>query len=130
MVVPEKHHPQAAIFCVFDGEAHPRYARGIRSMCRIRTTLCWLADTIKANKIHFLRNWALSVVERESLLKFEHKYTQKLAHVDRDNPLLLNLMVSSRNEQPLEISMQEFKRRRLDVISSKWQPPSAKKNVF
>ena len=72
----------------------------------------------KANKIIFLRFWVESLVERESLLKFQHRLTSAVLNADDNDPLLANppfwrSKVSSR----FEITPVLFSERRLSLLS-------------
>lgn len=71
------------------------------------------------NKTVFLHSWVSGLVERDSLLKFQHKLTSALLNVDPNNELLANLpfWVNPR-ERCYLLSATDFKDRRLSLISS------------
>jgi hypothetical protein len=70
------------------------------------------------NKTTFLSTWLSSVVERESMLKFQHRLTSAILNVDGRDPLLLNLpfSIDSRSGR-YDIRLEEFSQRRLSLIS-------------
>ncbi|KAI9777116.1 MAG: hypothetical protein M1839_009072 [Geoglossum umbratile] len=73
----------------------------------------------KANKHFFLSFWMTSLVERESLLKYQHRFTNVLLNHDRDNPILKNLpFLTNRGSDGYSITASEFRARRLSLISS------------
>ena len=68
---------------------------------------------------HFLRSWIESLVERESMLKFQHRFTSSILNVDTANPLLRNLPFWAGKETGrFEISSSDFLIRRLSLITS------------
>ena len=68
---------------------------------------------------HFLRSWIESLVERESLLKFQHRLTSALLNVDAASPLLKNLPFwAEKDARGFNISPSDFSLRRLSLISS------------
>ena len=71
------------------------------------------------HKIALLPLWMASILERESLLKFQHVLTEAILNVDPENPLLANLpfWVNSETER-FTISASDFSERRLSLISS------------
>ncbi len=71
------------------------------------------------NKSFFVISWITSLVERESMLKFQHRFTSALLNVDISNPLLGSLpFYASRSTNRVEITTTEFSQRRLLLISS------------
>ncbi|KAL9631656.1 MAG: hypothetical protein Q9164_005769 [Protoblastenia rupestris] len=67
----------------------------------------------------FLKFWFQSLVERESLLKFQHKLTSSVLNVGRDSDLLINLPFwRSQPSGRFEITAPDFRERRLSLISS------------
>ncbi|KAI9768575.1 MAG: hypothetical protein M1840_004772 [Geoglossum simile] len=77
------------------------------------------ATSYKANKPFFLSFWMSSLVERESLLKFQHRFTNVLLNHDRDNPILMNLPFwANGGSDEYSITASEFRARRLSLISS------------
>lgn len=70
-------------------------------------------------KAFFLLSWVCSLVERESLLKFQHRLMSALLSVDPENLLLQNLPFSKdAAEGRYQISASDFSDRRLSLISS------------
>lgn len=85
--------------------------------------LAGLADCGKEaysdHRDHFLRSWIESLVERESLLKFQHRLTSIILNLDKANPLLRNLPFwTDKNSGQYCISASDFSLRRLSLISS------------
>jgi hypothetical protein len=73
----------------------------------------------EANKSVFLHLWMSCLVERESLLKFQHRLTNALLNVDPSNELFANLpFYVDSNDGHYSISATEFRVRRLSLISS------------
>lgn len=76
-------------------------------------------DTYFDYREHFLRSWIKSLVERESMLKFQHRLTSALLNVDAANPLLKNLPFwAGRDTGRFDISSSDFSSRRLSLITS------------
>ncbi|KAI9877597.1 MAG: hypothetical protein M1830_003464 [Pleopsidium flavum] len=76
-------------------------------------------NSYEENKTVFLQCWVSGLVERESLLKFQHKLTSALLNVDPNNELLANLPFSvNPRERCYRLSATDFKYRRLSLISS------------
>lgn len=71
------------------------------------------------HKAFFSTSWVCSLVERQSLLKFQHRLTSALLNTDSENVLLQNLpfwkAAASGN---YEIAASDFSGRRLGLISS------------
>lgn len=71
------------------------------------------------NKSVFLHLWMSCLVERESLLKFQHRLTNALLNVDPSNELFANLpFYIDPHEGRYSISASDFRIRRLSLISS------------
>jgi len=67
----------------------------------------------------FLRAWIASLVERESMLKFQHRFTSSILNVDAASQLLKNLPFwAGKDTGRFEISQTDFSLRRLSLISS------------
>ena len=68
---------------------------------------------------YFLQAWIESLVERESLLKFQHRLTCAMLNGDRANPLFANLpfWIDKATGQ-YDITASDFSLRRLSLISS------------
>ncbi|KAI9044075.1 uncharacterized protein KD926_001898 [Aspergillus affinis] len=63
--------------------------------------------------------WMSSLVERESILKFQHCLTEALLNQDSSNPILQNLPFSSdKMDGQYYITLQELRQRRVSLISS------------
>ena len=68
---------------------------------------------------YFLRSWIVSLVERESMLKFQNQLTSAILNVDIANPLLKNLPFWKGNDTTrFDISPSDFSLRRLSLIAS------------
>ena len=68
---------------------------------------------------YFLRSWIESLVERESMLKFQNQLTSAILNVDTANPLLKNLPFWTGNDTTrFDISPSDFSLRRLSLITS------------
>ncbi|KAL8697866.1 MAG: hypothetical protein Q9224_002112 [Gallowayella concinna] len=83
--------------------------------------LAILAETdrkvIIEHKPHFIKAWAASLVERESLLKYQHRLTSSLLNADSDDIVLANppfWAIAGR----FDITPTEFSERRLSLISN------------
>ncbi|MCJ1416619.1 hypothetical protein MMC32_002957 [Xylographa parallela] len=65
-----------------------------------------------------IKQWIGALVERESLLKFQHQLTTNILNLDRDNSLVANLpfWVDPKTEL-FNISAVEFRERRLPLVS-------------
>jgi len=76
-------------------------------------------DLYKSHKQLILKSWVASLVERESLLKFQHQLTAAVLNADRNNDLLLNFpfWIDPKTEC-FVISANDFRERRLSLISS------------
>lgn len=70
-------------------------------------------------KAQVLGIWVSSLVERTSMLKFQHRLTEALLNRDPESPLLSNLPFSrDRKSGRYAITLDEFSQRRLSLISS------------
>jgi hypothetical protein len=76
------------------------------------------AGCYEDNKSSIQGTWLSSIVERDSMLKFQHRLTSALLNVDGQNPLLSNLpfSVDSRSGK-FDVYLEEFSQRRLSLIS-------------
>ncbi len=71
------------------------------------------------NKSLFVTSWIKCLVERESMLKFQHRLTSALLNTDPSNPLLKNLpFYANKHTDLFEITATEFSQRRQSLISS------------
>lgn len=66
----------------------------------------------------FISAWLISLVERESMLKFQDQLTNALLDNGREEPLLHNLPFTLANTQRYNVSLRELTQRRLAVIST------------
>ncbi|KAI9884770.1 MAG: hypothetical protein M1823_003445 [Watsoniomyces obsoletus] len=77
------------------------------------------SESYHSQRSLFLSQWMACLVERESMLKFQHLFTNTLLNTDRDNPLLKNLPFWFRiRDATYSITLTEFSERRLSLISS------------
>ncbi|KAK3173082.1 hypothetical protein OEA41_006411 [Lepraria neglecta] len=73
----------------------------------------------REHQTFFLTSWIGSLVERESLLKFQHRLTEALLNADSDNPIAKNLPFwADSTTGRFQITAAEFSERRLSIISS------------
>lgn len=71
------------------------------------------------NKDNMLWSWFVSLVERESMLKFQHRLTTSLINRDPDHPLFRNLpFLKDSKTTCVDVKLPEFRQRRLNLISS------------
>ena len=71
------------------------------------------------NKDLFVISWTKSLVERESMLKFQHRLTSALLNTDPSNSLLKNLpFCANKHADRFEITAVELSQRRQSLISS------------
>ena len=76
-------------------------------------------EVYQQNKHIFIVSWVTSLVERESMLKFQHRLTSAILNTDRSEPLLRNLPFSTnKSTDRFEITATEFSQRRFSLISS------------
>lgn len=71
-----------------------------------------------SNKTAFLRLWMRSLVERESMLKFQNMFTSTLLNIDYNNPLLSNTPFSRGRDGLFVVSQFDFRTRRVSLIST------------
>lgn len=70
------------------------------------------------NRGFFLRFWIGSLMERESLLKFQHELTSALLNTNSGDPLLENLPFwRTRSTMNYDLTAREFSERRISLIS-------------
>ncbi|KAL8736410.1 MAG: hypothetical protein Q9166_000202 [cf. Caloplaca sp. 2 TL-2023] len=69
------------------------------------------------HKTHVLKAWASSLMDRESLLKYQHRLTSSLLNANHHDPVLENPPFWKVGER-FEISSSEFSQRRLSLISN------------
>lgn len=71
------------------------------------------------NRLSLVKCWLGSLVERESMLKFQHKFTSSILNADPNDPLLVNVPFW-KNSSSLRFSITavEISDRRLSLISS------------
>ncbi|KAI4720163.1 hypothetical protein E4T48_03552 [Aureobasidium sp. EXF-10727] len=93
---------------------------------RHKYTCYFLASVIKSDKssltnhrILFMKAWFVSLFERESMLKFQHRLTASLLEKATLEPLLHNLPFAADHETgEYRITMAEFRQRRISLIGS------------
>ncbi|KAF2090351.1 hypothetical protein K490DRAFT_17109, partial [Saccharata proteae CBS 121410] len=67
----------------------------------------------------FIKTWLFFLVERTSMLKFQHRLTSSLLNANIEERLLHNLpFIVSPRTQKVEIALEEFRERRLGLIST------------
>ena len=76
------------------------------------------ARVVTEFRFQVLSSWLISILERESLLKFQHHLTNAMLNLDHCEPLLQNLPFSRAPSGRFEISFTEFSSRRHSLISS------------
>ncbi|OJJ80577.1 uncharacterized protein ASPGLDRAFT_69361 [Aspergillus glaucus CBS 516.65] len=69
-------------------------------------------------KYHVLGMWMSTLVERTSMLKFQHRLTEALLNELSMDPLLENLPFSRDRLDDYSITLEDFSQRRLSLISS------------
>lgn len=80
-------------------------------------------DVYEDNKTIFITFWFKTLVERESMLKFQNEYTATLLSRDPKNPIFVNLpFVLDKSSGKPNITQTDFRRARLSLISSKFSP--------
>ncbi|KAK6535577.1 hypothetical protein TWF694_002032 [Orbilia ellipsospora] len=73
----------------------------------------------EAHKAHILQVWISSLVERDSLLKFQHELTSIIFNYDLSNMLFSHMpFIPDPEEEKYVISLKEFRQRRLSLIST------------
>ncbi|EKG11125.1 Methyl methanesulfonate-sensitivity protein 22 [Macrophomina phaseolina MS6] len=83
------------------------------------TVLAHDSSSYENNKDDMLWSWFTSLVERESMLKFQHRLTTSLINRDPGHPLFRNLpFLRNPKTGKFEIKLSEFRERRLGLISS------------
>ncbi|KAF2834602.1 hypothetical protein M501DRAFT_1000051 [Patellaria atrata CBS 101060] len=65
----------------------------------------------------FISSWLLSLVERDCMLKFQHRFTSALLNIDSRNQLLAKLPFSPSRKGVFQITLEEFRIKRTSVIS-------------
>ncbi|KAG0131051.1 Mus7/MMS22 family-domain-containing protein [Tuber indicum] len=76
-------------------------------------------DVYESNKTTFISFWLKTLVERESLLKFQNEYTATLLNCDPTNPILANPpFVRDEVSGEFKITLTDFRARRLSLIST------------
>ncbi|CUS07755.1 unnamed protein product [Tuber aestivum] len=76
-------------------------------------------EIYEPNKTTFISFWLKTLVERESLLKFQNEYTATLLNCDPTNPILANPpFVRDEVNGEFKITLADFRARRLSLIST------------
>ena len=77
------------------------------------------SDIVQDHPTFFLTSWIAALVERDSMLKFQHRFTENLLNSAFDKPIISNLPFSADASTGLfRISLSEFSERRLSTIST------------
>ncbi|KAK8247521.1 Mus7/MMS22 family-domain-containing protein [Phyllosticta capitalensis] len=76
------------------------------------------STSYEQHKQDFLTSWMLSLVERESMLKFQHRFTSALVNTDPDHILLRNLPFLKGSDRRVDIRLFELRERRLNLVST------------
>ncbi|KAF4214005.1 hypothetical protein CNMCM5878_009755 [Aspergillus fumigatiaffinis] len=107
----------------YDGESWS----SLRSTVQTRKfTPLFLASCIERDprclsecRLLILSMWLSSLVERVSMLKFQHRLTEALLNLDTTDPLLHNLPFSKdRQSDRYSLSLEDLSQRRLSLLSS------------
>lgn len=93
---------------------------------RHKYTSYFLASVIKSDKASlnnhralFLKAWFVSLFERESMLKFQHRITASLLEKATSEPLLHNLpFAANRDTSEYRITLADLRQRRISLIGS------------
>ncbi|KAL4803543.1 Mus7/MMS22 family-domain-containing protein [Aspergillus unguis] len=76
-------------------------------------------EVLSECKVQILGMWLSSLVERISMLKFQHCFTEAILNRDAEDPLLRNLpFTRDSKEGRYSITVLDFRQRRLSLISS------------
>ncbi|KAF8473981.1 Mus7/MMS22 family-domain-containing protein [Kalaharituber pfeilii] len=75
-------------------------------------------EAYAGNKTIFLRYWFRTLVERKSMLKYQHEYTNAILNCDPGNAVLENLPFAKGETGIYNITLSEFENRRMSLISS------------
>ncbi|OGM41440.1 hypothetical protein ABOM_010264 [Aspergillus bombycis] len=108
---------------LYDGDSWPVLRKTVQTR---KFTPKFLASCIEKDarfmsecKMQVLGMWLSSLVERVSMLKFQHALTEALLNCDPTNTLLQNLPFSvDRKHGRYSITLEELSQRRLSLISS------------
>lgn len=77
------------------------------------------ADIYEEHKTPFISYWLKTLVERESMLRFQNEYTTTLLNCDLENPMFQNLPFARHESSgSFSITQSDFRLRRLSLISS------------
>ena len=77
------------------------------------------SETFETNEFNFLSAWIESLMEREPLLKYQHRFTTALLNTQSEHPLTQNLPFAKNiKSRTYEITLSQFRDRRLALISS------------
>jgi hypothetical protein len=93
---------------------------------RHKYTCYFLASVIKSDKASlnnhralFIKAWFVSLFERESMLKFQHRITASLLEKATSEPLLHNLpFAANRDTGDYRITLSDLRQRRISLIGS------------
>lgn len=77
------------------------------------------AQAFSDNRQTVISAWLVSLVDRESMLKFQHEFTSAMLSVNLDDPLLFNMPFTKPTRSPRHtVSLTELRQRRLVTIST------------
>lgn len=69
------------------------------------------------HRLEILNSWIASIVERGSVLKFQHQLTNVVLYKDNESPLFKNLPFLMGQNDQYDITLEQFSQRRLSLIS-------------
>lgn len=79
---------------------------------------CQAHSISQSNKAILLSYWIRTLVERKSMLQYQHLFTNSLLNVDPENLILQNLPFARTSAGVYKISLTEFEARRISLIES------------
>jgi hypothetical protein len=122
-LVEEKTHDWSSFLDVYSSTSWFQL-RGTEQ--RHKYTCYFLASVIKSDKTSlnnhralFMKAWFVSLFERESMLKFQHRITTSLLEKATSEPLLHNLpFAANRDTGEYRITLSDLRQRRISLIGS------------
>jgi hypothetical protein len=105
---------------------------------RHKYTCYFLASVIKSDRTSlnnhralFMKAWFVSLFERESMLKFQHRITTSLLEKATSEPLLHNLpFAANRDTGEYRITLSDLRQRRISLIGSVFSNMHTSLNAF
>lgn len=77
------------------------------------------AQAFSDNRHAVVSTWLVSLVDRESMLKFQHELMSAMLNVNYNDPLLFNMpFTKTTGSQIYEVSLTELRQRRVAVVST------------